>query len=147
VILPLCLCVASGIVQASVSRWGLLRHYWVVCKLALTALATLVLLLKLQPISALAQAAADADRFGAWWSMLLHAGGGLLLLLMAAVLGIYKPAAPPARGDGHERTPMPAWVKLVGALALALVLVVAAMVFVGGHGPGMHSSSAPSTSG
>ena len=58
VILPLSVAtVVSGLVQALGTAWGLLRHYWVVFKLVLTAVATVVLLLKLGPIEAQAHAA------------------------------------------------------------------------------------------
>src|SRR5436853_6235078 len=46
VVVPLSLAaVVTGIVQALGSSWGLFRHYWIVVKLALTILATLLLLL------------------------------------------------------------------------------------------------------
>jgi hypothetical protein len=46
VILPLSLTsFATGLIQALGTAWGLLRHYWIVFKLLLTAIATIVLLL------------------------------------------------------------------------------------------------------
>jgi DMSO/TMAO reductase YedYZ heme-binding membrane subunit len=48
VILPLAIAsFATGVAQSLLSAWGLLRHHWVVFKLALTSVATIVLLLKL----------------------------------------------------------------------------------------------------
>ena len=44
---------ATGIVQALGTSWGLFRHYWILFKLLLTAVATIVLLLKLGSISSL----------------------------------------------------------------------------------------------
>ena len=62
VILPLSLAsLMTGVVQALGTAWGLLRHYWVVAKLLLTAFATAILLLKLAPISDLAAAAGQAS--------------------------------------------------------------------------------------
>ena len=47
VILPFSIAtLGTGMVQALGTSWGLLRHYWIVFKLVLTAVATLVLLLK-----------------------------------------------------------------------------------------------------
>ena len=41
VILPLSLAsLVTGVVQAFGTAWGLVRHYWVIAKLALTAFAT-----------------------------------------------------------------------------------------------------------
>src|ERR687892_11222 len=60
VILPLSLAsLITGLVQALGTPWGLFRHYWVVAKLLLTVVATIVLLLKLESISHLAGAAAE----------------------------------------------------------------------------------------
>src|SRR5687767_12928391 len=55
VILPLSLAsLTTGLLQALGTAWGLFRHYWVLFKLALTAVATGVLLMKLDPIQYLA---------------------------------------------------------------------------------------------
>ena len=55
VILPLSLAsfATPGIVQALGTSWGFFRHYWILFKLLLTAVATIVLLLKLGSISSL----------------------------------------------------------------------------------------------
>jgi hypothetical protein len=82
VILPLSLAsLTTGLVQALGTAWGLFRHYWVLFKLLLTAVATIVLLLKLGPISYLADVAAEttfssADLIGLRTSLMVHAGGG-----------------------------------------------------------------------
>jgi len=98
VILPLSLAsLLTGLVQAVGTAWGLVRHYWVVAKLLLTAFATAILFLKLAPISDLSKAAEQV-----WFSatslpdlkmsLLVHSIGGLLVLLMISVLAFYKPA-------------------------------------------------------
>jgi hypothetical protein len=47
VILPLSLAsLITGLVQALGTAWGLFRHYWILFKLLLAAVATIVLLLK-----------------------------------------------------------------------------------------------------
>ena len=97
VIVPLALAsLASGIVQALVSPWGLLRNYWVLFKLVIVATATFMLLGKAGPIGYLAGVAAETalsrtDLLGLRLSILGHAVGGLLVLLWAATLGMYKP--------------------------------------------------------
>ena len=93
-LIPLALAsLLTGVVQALVTKWGLLRHWWVVMKLALTVFATFILLLHtpttVEPLARLAEAN-RADP-GALPGEVLHAGGGLLVLLAAAVLAVYKP--------------------------------------------------------
>lgn len=138
VIVPLSLItLVTGLTQALGTAWGLLRHYWVLFKLVLTAVATIVLLLKLGPIGLLADTAADAafssnDLVGLRTSLALHAAGGVPILLAAAVLGIYKPAG--LIGGG-----LPKWVKLVGSAVAVLILMVGLMLLAGGHGPGAHT--------
>src|SRR6266704_1743054 len=59
VIVPLCLAsLLTGLVQSLGTTWGLFRHYWVLAKLSLTAIATVVLLLKMKLISYVAGVAA-----------------------------------------------------------------------------------------
>ena len=86
---------ATGLVQAVGTAWGLLRHYWVVAKLVLTVLATGVLLLKMAPISDLASAATSGplsgSKHGLRISLLVHAVGGVLLLSAILALAIFKP--------------------------------------------------------
>jgi hypothetical protein len=51
VILPLCgASLLTGLIQALGTSWGLFRHYWVITKLLITLLSTLILLLHLQAI-------------------------------------------------------------------------------------------------
>src|SRR5687768_18623377 len=50
VIIPFCLAaLVTGLVQSLGTTWGLFRHYWVVTKLLLTVLATIILLVHTQP--------------------------------------------------------------------------------------------------
>ncbi|MCA1704353.1 MAG: DUF2269 domain-containing protein [Actinobacteria bacterium] len=96
VLLPLALAsLLTGIVQSVGTKWGLFRHYWVVVKLVINVLATVVLLLYLETLDYLADAAAtssSADLSGLRSaSPALHAGAALLLLVVATVLALYKP--------------------------------------------------------
>ena len=139
VIVPLCFAsLLTGLVQALGSQWGLFRHYWILAKLFLTLLATIVLLLKMNQISDLAAAAAEtvfsvADYAKVRKSLMVHAGGGLLVLLAATTLAVYKP-----QGMTRFAAGTPRWVKVSGVVAIALVLLVGIMVLTG-HGPGVHA--------
>ncbi len=158
VILPLCFAsLITGLVQALGTAWGLFRHYWILFKLLLTAIATIVLLLKLETISYLADVATEttfsrADLLGLRTSLMVHAGGGLLVLLAATTLAVYKPRGmtqygmrkqgDTGMGLGLESTTStPRWVKVFGVLIIVLILLVGIMVLGGGHGPGAHISS------
>ena len=137
VILPLSLAtLVTGLVQAVGSAWGLLRHYWIIFKLILTVVATFVLLLKMQPISYLAEQAAQAavsmdEVQGLRNSLAIHGAGGLLVLLAAFVLAMYKPA-------GLTRLAPPRWAKFFGAVLAVFLLLLAVMVLLGAHGPHAH---------
>lgn len=86
----------TGLVQALGTKWGLFRHYWVLMKLAINVIASVVLLIYMQTLGRLADVAA-ATSSGADLAALrgpspvLHAGAALILLLAAATLSIYKP--------------------------------------------------------
>lgn len=85
-----------GLVQSLGTKWGLFRHYWVLAKLVLTALATIVLLLQMQLIGYMADVAADTTLSGSYlrearMTLVAHAGGGLLVLLVPMALSVYKP--------------------------------------------------------
>jgi hypothetical protein len=93
-IVPLALAaLATGLVMSLGTPWGLFRHYWVLITLALTILATAVLLLHMPDVSALADVAreADGDNLAALGGDLLHPGVGLLVLLAITALNVYKP--------------------------------------------------------
>jgi hypothetical protein len=97
VIVPMCLASGvTGLVQSLITPWGLLRHYWVMVKLLLTVLSTVVLWLHMMPIGYLARIAAgtersDADLTGLRFQLMTAAGAALLVLLAATALSIYKP--------------------------------------------------------
>jgi uncharacterized membrane protein len=93
-IVPLALAaLLTGLVMSVGTQWGLFRHYWVLISLVLTILCTVVLVLHMPTVSALARVARQADgaelrRLG---GDLFHPGVGLLVLLAVSVLNIYKP--------------------------------------------------------
>jgi hypothetical protein len=102
VIVPLALgALLTGLVISLGTPWGLFRHYWVVISLVLTVFSTVVLLLHMPTVSALADVARAADgadpsagsgrALGGLGGDLFHAGGGLLVLLVVTVLNVYKP--------------------------------------------------------
>ena len=96
-----------GIAQSLGTPWGLFRHYWVICKLLMTVFATVVLLMYVQTLRALAGVAADpsADLEAVRSpSPALHAGLALLLLVGTTVLAVYKPRGMTRYGQRKQRS-------------------------------------------
>lgn len=91
-IVPLALAsVLIGIINALGTPWGLFRHYWVLAKLVLTVVATLVLLQEMESVSDLADLATTNPDPRGLSSTLVHSGGGALILLTTAILSVFKP--------------------------------------------------------
>jgi uncharacterized membrane protein len=97
VIVPLSLAplVLTGPILSLGTPWGLFRHYWIVVKLLINILSTIILLVHMQPITYLSRVAAQetlssADR-SLQIQLVVAAGAGLLALLLATVLAVYKP--------------------------------------------------------
>ena len=96
IIVPLALAsLLTGLVMSLGTKWGLLRHYWVLISLMLTLIATVVLLVETQTISYFAVIAADpttsGDDLRALGSTLVHSVGGTVVLLVILMLNVYKP--------------------------------------------------------
>ena len=97
VIVPLCFAaLVTGLIQSLGTSWGLFRHYWVVVKLVLTVVATLLLLLHMQPVRALAAVAAKrailADELrDTRVQLVADAAAALAVLIANTVLSVYKP--------------------------------------------------------
>ncbi len=110
VIVPLAVAsVVTGLVMALGTKWGLFRHYWVLFSLALTILASVILLLHMPTVSSQADVArtadsASLDRLG---GDVPHPAIGVALLLVILVLNIYKPRGMTSYGrrkqDGYRR--------------------------------------------
>jgi hypothetical protein len=97
VIVPLALAsLLSGVVSSLGTKWGLFRYYWVLLKLLITILATLVLLVHLQPIERLAAVAAtttvsSADLHDPQLNMVVASAAALVVLVALTALSVYKP--------------------------------------------------------
>jgi hypothetical protein len=92
--------IVTGVVQALGTPWGLLRHYWVATKFALSVIATLVLVKHMPTVSRVADTmtSPNADPGHVRVQLLVHAAGGLVVLLAITVLSIYKPWGKTAYG-------------------------------------------------
>ena len=87
----------TGVIQSLGTKWGLLRHYWIVAKLFINVVASVILLLYMQTLTYLSGVAAQPTWSDADISILrtpstiLHSSAGLVLLLIATILSVYKP--------------------------------------------------------
>ncbi len=82
----------TGTLLASVARWGLLRHYWVLISFIGTAVLTAVLVLHMPDVSQQTDMArpASSQDLESMGSDIAHAVIGLALLVGILVLNIYK---------------------------------------------------------
>jgi hypothetical protein len=86
----------SGVVSSIGSNWGLFRYYWVLVKLLITILASIVLLVHTQPIGLLAGAASNTTAFSAelqslQFLMVTASGAAVVVLIVLTILSVYKP--------------------------------------------------------
>lgn len=96
IIVPLAVAsLLTGLVMALGTKWGLIRHWWVLISFLLTVVATVVLLSETRVISRSAALAADSVTSTAQLvglpSTLPHSIGGLVVLLVIQVLNVHKP--------------------------------------------------------
>ena len=156
VIIPMCfVALATGIIGALGTPWGLFRYYWVVIKFALTLVAMLLLLMHENVISRAAKwvsGAAASQLFTADFGPLKtelaqKSALAIVLLLGITTLGTYKPwgltaygrrnrqeeLAPQARAD--HVTPL--GVKVLYA-AMGLFVLFVLILHLTGHSLGGH---------
>jgi uncharacterized membrane protein len=84
----------TGLIQSLGTTWGLFRHYWVLFKLVINVVATVILTSYMATFRSMAGVAANpaADLSAVRNpSPVLHATLALFVLLVATVLAIYKP--------------------------------------------------------
>ena len=141
----------SGLVQSLGTQWGLLRHWWILAKFALTIFAIVILLEHMRDVSRLARMAmlSSADLR----PELIHSAGGLLVLLAAMTLSAVKPWGMTPYGrrqasrtdfpcrprvQGPVREPVfhgqrTSWTRIIGFHAVGIFVVLAIL-----HVSGLH---------
>lgn len=111
VIVPLAFAsLLTGVVSSLGTRWGLFRYYWVVMKLIITLVATIVLMIHTQTIDLLVDAAAKSavlgiNLSGAQLNMVVASGLALIVLLVLTVLSVYKPRGMTRYGQRKQNEP------------------------------------------
>ena len=156
-IIPMCFAaLATGILEALATPWGLFRYYWVVTKLLLTLVATFLLLMHENVIARAARLVSGAvatQLFATEFvplkiELVRKSALAIVLLLGITVLGIYKPWGLTAYGlrkqqerhgvEAPHDNKAPFGVKVFYAIIGALVFAVVVLHFTG-HGFGMHA--------
>ena len=94
------------------TKWGLFRHYWILAKLLINILASLLLLVHMQLVSHLANVAETGFATDALRpqriQLVAYAAAALLVLLVATALAVYKPRGLTRYGwrkQQEQRTP------------------------------------------
>jgi hypothetical protein len=86
----------TGPILSLGTPWGLIRHYWILAKLFLTVISTLMMQLHVQPIDLLANATAKAavlptNLHDIQVQMVIASALALLVLIVETALAVYKP--------------------------------------------------------
>jgi hypothetical protein len=85
----------TGLILALGTRWGLVKHYWIVFKLVLTLPSTALLTLHMQPIAKIAETALAGGPMDAVATlrqqMVADAAIALVVLIIVIVLAFVKP--------------------------------------------------------
>lgn len=97
IIVPFCIAsLLTGLIQALGTHWGLFKHWWILVKLILTVIATLILLLHMQPISYLGEVAMQKvisfdELRNLRVRLVADAGAAILVLVAITTVSVYKP--------------------------------------------------------
>jgi hypothetical protein len=97
IIVPFCIAsLLTGVIQALGTRWGLFKHYWIVIKLTLTLIATIILIAHMKPISYLSDVATQTilamdELRNLRIRVLADAGAAIFVLLAITTVSVYKP--------------------------------------------------------
>jgi hypothetical protein len=100
----------TGLILALGTKWGLLRHYWVVISFLVTLFCVVILVLHMPSVTATAELAQESEgpALAALGGDLGHPGIGLVLLLVVQVLNIYKPQGLTRYGWRKQQQPQAA---------------------------------------
>lgn len=134
IILPFCLCsLLTGVIQSLGTHWGLFKHSWIVVKLILTLIATILLLLHMQPISHLGKVAwetilSSSDLRGMRIQLIADAGAAMFVLLITTSVSVYKPWGQIQFGSlpkfkATTKKPLELYL-LIGLLAVVILFII-----------------------
>jgi hypothetical protein len=157
VVIPMCLAaLATGLLQALATPWGLFRYYWILLKLGLAIFATIALLIHQFAVMAVAakrvsgvaaETLFSADFLSLKTELVRAPSLAILLLLVVTTLGVYKPwgltrygrrkRQEPRKGQQQPDNGIPLGVKIFFA-ALGVLVLLVVVLHVTGHGFDSH---------
>jgi hypothetical protein len=148
---------ATGLVMSLGTQWGVFRHYWVLLKLLITVVATLILVVYMRTFREMAHVASDTAvslELVRNPSPVLHASLALLALVAATALAVYKPFGLMVYGRSKYARPKPVieasaasavvtpvavrtprWVYLFAIVAVHVLLLFVILHLAGGKFP------------
>jgi hypothetical protein len=155
VLIPACFgTLLTGVIQSLGTQWGFFRYYWVLVKLILTIVATVVLFIHMQPINYMADMASgvtlsDSDLRGLRIQLIADAGAAMLILLIATTLSVYKPwgltpyglrrlQAQQKRAPSRKLTIRKSWLLYILIGLICLVILMFIILHLTGGGLGHH---------
>ena len=134
----------TGVVQSLGTTWGLFRYYWVVAKLVLTVVATIILLVHTQPIGRVASLAArrmlsSADLHQLRLQLIADAAAAIIALVVSTTLSVYKPWGLTPYGRAAIGRPMSTatssnFQRSLWIIALAIALALFALLHLASGG-------------
>ncbi|MDP3073809.1 MAG: hypothetical protein Q8N18_26225 [Opitutaceae bacterium] len=151
VIVPLSVAsLLTGLVQSLGTTWGLFRHYWIVAKLLITVVASILLLVHMQVASRMADVVAGTtlaagDFRGMRIQLVADGAGAVVVLVIATALSVFKPQGLTpfgrrqlAESERESNGSAPRWVWIAGVSVGALVLLFVVIKHLTGGGLGAH---------
>ena len=142
IIVPFCFAsLLTGLIQALGTHWGLFKHWWILVKLILTVIATLILMLHMQPISYLSDVAtqkflASDELKSLRIRIIADAAAAILVLVAITTVSVYKPWGKVQFGvslPGFKATSKkPMGKYLVIGFAIAVIIFIMLHVMKGG---------------
>lgn len=140
VILPLCIAsFLTGIIQALGTKWGLLKHYWIIVKLILTVISTLLLMLHIQPIDTIANTAINSQNTFDFSTVELvnlisKSGAAIIALLIITTISIYKPWGKINKQQSamEKKKKSTSFYILIGLIALIVIVIIKHLIEGGG---------------
>ena len=144
IIAPFCIAsLLTGLIQALATHWGLFKHYWIVVKLILTLIATIILLAHMKPISYLGEVATQNylsydELRGIRIRILADAGAAIFVLLTITTVSVYKPWGKIQFGISLPRfkptTRRPwGWYLLIGFIVVFMLFIILHLLQGGMH--------------
>ena len=135
----------TGLVQSLGTTWGLFRHYWIVAKLAITVMASVLLLVHMQVANRMASVVTETtlgsgDFRGLRIQLIADAAAAVVVLLVATALSIYKPQGLTPFGrkrleaefSSPETTTESRWRLVIGIAVVVLIVFVLIKHLTGG---------------